>query len=455
MAKIAVIGTGYVGLCTAVTFAHLGNDVIGLDIDTTKIARLSAGGCPIFEPGLDELLAQQTAAGRLSFTTQYSDAIAGADFVFICVNTPPAADGSADMRFVRAAARSIGESLTPGHWTIVVDKSTMPVGSGDMVHGLIAGHAPIGSRFAVVSNPEFLREGAAVHDMLHPDRIVLGSRERGAAEAVAALYKSFAAPVLITDLRSAEMIKYASNAFLATRISFMNEVARTCESAGADVREVAAGMGLDKRIGPHFLNAGIGFGGSCFPKDVQALAHMATVANCEPQLLRSVLTINHEARTRFIAKIEDALGTLKGATVAIWGLAFKPDTDDLREAPAIEIIRALQERGATVRAYDPVAMDAAQALLPGVTYCADAYEAARGADVVALVTEWREFREIDLARVARLLRRRILIDGRNLYDAQNVARAGISYEGMGVQGAHAVIPFRERDEYNLLVAADD
>jgi UDPglucose 6-dehydrogenase len=437
VAKIAVIGTGYVGLCTAVTFAHLGNDVIALDIDAAKIARLAAGDCPIFEPGLETLLAAQTAAGHLTFTTQYDAAIRGADFAFICVNTPPAPDGGADLCFVRAAAVSIAASLTPGHRTIIVDKSTMPVGSGDMVHGLLGEHAPVGAAFAVVANPEFLREGAAVHDMLHPDRIVLGSRERAAAEAVAALYSAFDTPVLVTDLRTAEMIKYAANAFLATRISFMNEVAQICESVGADVREVAAGMGMDRRIGPHFLNAGIGFGGSCFPKDVLALAHMGEGSGCTPRLLRATLAINRDARQRFVGKIAASLGTLEGATVAVWGLAFKPDTDDLREAPALEIIRTLQSQGATVRAYDPVAMDAACVLLPGVTMCDDAYAAAEGADAVLLVTEWAAFRRIDFRRLHATMRRPVLIDGRNLYDAAELRAVGFIYDGVGLPSVPA------------------
>jgi UDPglucose 6-dehydrogenase len=438
VAKIAVIGTGYVGLCTAVTFAHLGNTVVGLDIDTAKVARLTAGACPIFEPGLATLLTEQTAARRLAFTTAYDEAIPDADFVFICVNTPPAADGGADMRFVRAAASAIGASLSPGHCTIIVDKSTMPVGSGDMVHAVLGEHAPAGARFAVVSNPEFLREGAAVHDMLHPDRVVLGSHDRAAAEAVAALYTSFDTAVLVTDLRTAEMIKYASNAFLATRISFMNEVAQICESVGADVRGVAAGMGMDKRIGPHFLNAGIGFGGSCFPKDVMALAHMAEEGGCSSPLLHAALEINRDARRRFVRKIEESLGTLAGATIAVWGLAFKPDTDDLREAPSLEIIPALQSLGATVRAYDPVAMEAARPLLRGVTLCADPYEAARGADAVALITDWTEFTGLDLARVARTLRRPIIVDGRNVYDPDAAAALGFAYHGMGVRSAAPV-----------------
>jgi UDPglucose 6-dehydrogenase len=468
MKKIAVIGTGYVGLCTAVTFAHLGNQVIGLDIDATKIARLQSGTCPIFEPGLDSLLAEQTAAGRLAFTTQYDIAIPDADFVFICVNTPPGPNGSADMRFVRAAAAAIGASLTPGRRTIIVDKSTMPAGSGEMVGEILRAHAHGAARFAVVSNPEFLREGAAVHDMLHPDRIVLGSGDRAAVDAVAALYDAFDAPLVRTDLRTAEMIKYASNAFLATRISFMNEIAHICESAGADVRGVAAGMGLDKRIGPHFLNAGIGFGGSCFPKDVLALAHMADAGGQYPELLHATLAINRDARQRFVRKLEQAVGTLNGVTIAVWGLAFKPETDDLREAPAIEIIQALLARGARVRAYDPEAMEGARALLPGVTYCADPYDAARGADAIALITEWSEFKTIDLSRVRHLMRHPIIVDGRNVYDPAAMAALGFRYSGIGVPSVHAAAsagmaamqPTRNSslvDSYDasLLVAAGD
>ena len=435
MAKIAVIGTGYVGLCTAVTFAHLGNLVIGLDIDAGKIARLAAGECPIFEPGLHTLLVEQIAEGRLTFTTDYREAIHDADYAFICVNTPAAPDGSADMRFVQAAARAIAVELTPGHRTIVVDKSTMPVGSGDMVYRILAEHASVGARFAVVSNPEFLREGAAVHDMLHPDRVVLGSDDRATAETVATLYRSFDTPLLITDLRTAEMIKYASNAFLATRISFMNEVARVCEGMGADVRDVAAGMGLDKRIGPHFLNAGIGFGGSCFPKDVMALASMAREVGAEPQLLDAVLEINRESRYTVIHKLERILGSLCGAKIAVWGLTFKPNTDDLREAPSVDIIRELRRQGAIVRAYDPVAMDAARALLPGVTMCANPFTAARGADAVILVTEWAGFKGVDLARIRRIMRRPVLMDGRNIYDPQSLRALGFTYEGIGISAA--------------------
>ncbi len=433
MARIAVVGTGYVGLGTGAVFADLGNEVVGVDIDAAKVARLEAGECPIFEPGLEELLGRNRVAGRLRFTTDYADAIPSAEFVFICVGTPAGPHGRAEMGYVRQAAWGVARHLAAGRRTIVVNKSTMPVGSGDLVEAILGEEATVGARFSVVSNPEFLREGSAVRDMQHPDRIVLGSTKRAAAETVAALYKPLGAPLVITDLRTAEMIKYAANAFLATRISFMNEVAAVCEALGADVRQVAAGMGLDARIGPHFLSAGIGFGGSCFPKDVQALEYMAAEADCHPQLLRAVLDINRDARRAFVRKLERLLGGLDGRTVAVWGLAFKPDTDDLREAPALDIIRDLLARGAAVRAYDPAAMAGAMALLADrrVAFCADAYEAAEDADAVALVTEWNDFKGLDLARVRDAMRRPVLVDGRNLYDATEAAALGFTYKGIG------------------------
>jgi UDPglucose 6-dehydrogenase len=441
VARIGVIGCGYVGLSTAVLFANLGNQVIGVDIDEAKVAQMQGGLCPVFEPGLGELLERNVNAKRLQFTTDYAAAVPDADFVFICVNTPMGPNGGADMRYVRQAARGIGRALAPGRLTIVVNKSTMPIGSGDMIHALLFEEAADTARFAVVSNPEFLREGSAVHDMLHPDRIVLGAADRAAAEAVAELYKSFAAPLLITDRRTAEMIKYASNAFLAARISFINEVAHICEGLGADVRQVAEGMGLDKRIGPYFLDAGIGFGGSCFPKDVMALEFMAEEADCHPQLLHAVLEINRDSRRSFIRKLNRLLGTLEGATIALWGLAFKPETDDLREAPSLEVIRDLLARGAVLRAYDPVAMAATQALFPSITYCADPYEAATGADAVALITDWNEFKGVDFARVRDAMRRPVLLDGRNLYDPHEIAALGFTYCGVGVPSPPAASIF--------------
>jgi UDPglucose 6-dehydrogenase len=448
MAKIAVVGTGYVGLCTAAVFADLGNDVVGLDIDAAKVAQLAEGVCPIFEPGLHELLERNIRADRIVFTTEYEAAIPSADFVFICVGTPPGPHGSADMSAVRCAARAIGRNLSQSHLTTIVNKSTMPIGSGDLIRALLAEVSHPAADFAVVANPEFLREGTAVRDMLQPDRIVLGATDRAAADAVAALYKAFDAPTLVTDLRTAEMIKYAANAFLAARISFINEVAQICEALGADVREVAIGMGLDKRIGPHFLNAGIGFGGSCFPKDVHALEFMAEEADCHPQLLRAVLDINRDARRAFVRKVVRLLGSVEGKTVALWGLAFKPETDDLREAPAVEVIRDLLARGVLVRAFDPVAMGGARQMLPEVTYCADPYEAATGADAVALVTEWNVFKRLDLVRVRAAMRTPILVDGRNIYDAAEMAALGFTYAGIGTSSiaAHLSTALDRSDE---------
>ncbi|MFN8516513.1 MAG: UDP-glucose/GDP-mannose dehydrogenase family protein [Chloroflexia bacterium] len=434
MAKIAVIGCGYVGLGTGAVFADLGNQVVGVEIDAARVETLRAGACPIYEPGLEELLARNLKAGRLTFTTDYAVAIPGADFVFICVNTPSGPHGGADMAYVRAAARLIGQHLATGRRTVVVNKSTMPIGSGDLVGALLGEEAVAGASFAVVANPEFLREGSAVRDMLHPDRVVLGSADRAAADAVAELYTSFGAPILVTDLRTAEMIKYASNAFLATKISFINEVAQICEALGADVRQVAAGMGYDPRIGPRNLHAGVGFGGSCFRKDVEALEFMAEEANCHPQLLRAVLDINRDARRAFVRKIDRLVGGVEDATVAVWGLSFKENTDDLRDAPALDIVDDLVVRGARVRVYDPAAMPQARALLtsPRVTFCADAYEAAQGSDAVALVTPWNEFKGLDLARVAEGMREPVLVDGRNLYDPREVAQLGFTYRGVGL-----------------------
>ena len=432
MSRVCVVGGGgYVGLGYAVALADLGNEVVGLDIAEDRVAALNAGRSPLYEPGLEELLGRNLAAGRLRFTVDYAAGVPAAEFVLLCTGTPSLADGEADLRQVRAAAAAVGRQLRPGRRTIVVNKSTMPVGSAELVAGIVAEHAPAGAEFRVVSNPEFLREGRVVHDILHPDRVVLGADDREAAEAVAALYAPLGAPILVTDHRSAEMIKYAANAFLATKISFINEVARLCERLGADVETVAEGMGLDPRIGPRFLRAGLGFGGSCFPKDVGALTRMADDAGLHPGLLRAVLEINADVRRRFARRAERLLGGLDGRVVAVWGLAFKEDTDDLRESPALAVIGMLLERGATVRAHDPAAMANAAARLPGVAMCATPYEAAAGADAVLVCTPWREFRQVDLGRVAAAMRGDLLLDGRNLYDPAAAAAAGLRYEGIG------------------------
>lgn len=432
MTHICVVGGGgYVGLGYAVALAELGHDVVGLDIDAARVDRLNRGESPIFEAGLPEMLQRNLAAGRLRFTTEYDRAVPTSDIVFLCTGTPSLSDGEADLRQVRAASMSIGTHLQPGSSTIIVNKSTMPVGAAELVAGIVAEHAPATAGFAVVSNPEFLREGRVLEDILHPDRIVLGSDDADAMAAVAALYEPFGAPILRTDHRSAELIKYAANAFLATKISFINDIARLCERLGADVTVVAEGIGADERIGSRFLRAGIGFGGSCFPKDVGALTRMAEGAGLHPGLLRSVLEINRDAQRRFVARADTLLGGLDGRTVCVWGLAFKEDTDDLRESPAVAVVEMLMERGASVRAHDPAALANAAPRLPGVTLCEDRYEAARGADAVLICTPWPEYRETDFARLAGLMHGNILMDGRNMLDAAEVASANLHYEGIG------------------------
>lgn len=440
MKKICVVGTGYVGLVTGTCLSDLGNSVTCLDIVPEKIERLRNGELPIYEPGLEPLVRRNVAAGRLHFTTSYDEAVSGADYVFIAVNTPTVAGGAgADMQFVESAARAIAENLTGD--AVIINKSTMPVGSGDLVSAIVSEHLRDTSlSVAVVSNPEFLREGSAVQDFLQPDRVVLGSADRLAAQRVAELYLPLRAPIVITDLYTAEMIKYASNAFLATKISFINEMARICDRLGADVNEVAAGMGYDKRIGRAFLNAGLGYGGSCFPKDVRALAHMADEAGLHPQLLDAVMSINEDQRLVVVDKLAAELGGrehLRGMRVAVLGLAFKDNTDDMRDAPAIDIVNWLIDAGAEVRVYDPVAMGTAQRILPDweVTYCTDEYDAAKDCVGVLVVTEWKQFRHLNLQRLHGVMAQRasgpVFIDGRNLFDAAEVALIGFRYHGIG------------------------
>ena len=434
VANIAVIGTNYVGLVTAACFAELGNQVVGIDIDPGKVERLGRGQLPIYEPGLEEIVVQNLKAQRLRFTLDYDDGLAKAEFAFVCVGTPSGIEGEADMSQVKAAAHSLGQHAPAKHTLIVVNKSTMPIGTGDWMLPTLE-RASNGSRatFRVVSNPEFLREGSAVDDFRHPDRVVLGGTDPGAIKRVASLYRDLQPePTIIsTDIRTAEMIKYASNAFLATKISFINEIASICERLGADVKEVAHGMGLDRRISPEFLDAGVGYGGSCFPKDVKALAHMASMAGAHPQLLRAVMEINRDMRRLVLQKVRAELGSLEDRTIGVLGLAFKPNTDDLREAPAIEIIHLLQNEGVRVRAYDPAANEAARAVLPGVELCADAYCVAEDADALILLTQWSEFRRLDLDRVCQLMRRPVLIDGRNLYDPAEMVSRGFVYHAVG------------------------
>lgn len=430
MRKICVVGVGYVGLVTGACFADLGNQVSCLDISEDRIQKLRRGEMPIYEPGLEEIVSRNVAAGRLTFTTSYSDAVPAADFIFIAVNTPPSTDGEADLQYVRMAAESISQVLSD--YAIIVNKSTVPVGTGDAVAEILQARGKkVGVDFDIVSNPEFLAEGTAVYDFMQPDRVVLGGTNRDAAEKVAQLYLPLRCTIMITDLRTAEMIKYASNAFLATRVSFINEIATICEKVGADVKDVATGMGMDRRIGRAFLNAGIGYGGSCFPKDVKALTWMAEINGCHPQLLRSVMEINRDMRRQVLSKLRELLGSVRGKTIALLGLAFKPNTDDVREAASLEIIRLLQSEGAHVRAYDPVAMENARGALKEVRFCNDAYSTAEGVDALVLVTEWNEFKQLDMARIAASMKQKILIDGRNIYEPAQMRELGFQYRGIG------------------------
>jgi len=429
MRKISVVGVGYVGLVTAACFSDLGNQVSALDVDEKRVAGLKRGEMPIYEPGLEELVKRNVEAGRLTFTTSYKGALNESEFVFICVGTPSGADGEADLKYVESAARSIAENMNAP--LVVINKSTVPVGTGDFVSEIIRDAQPKPIDFWVVSCPEFLREGAAIADFMSPHRTVLGSLSREAADKVAQLHLPLRSPIVITDLRTAEMIKYASNAFLATKISFINEIADICESLGADVKEVAAGMGFDPRIGKHFLEAGLGYGGSCFPKDVKALAFMAEEMGHEARILNSVMEVNGERRLMIIDRLQRALGGLKGRTVGLLGLAFKANTDDMRDAPSVDIAEALLKAGATVRAYDPVSMDIAKGLLPKVQMAKDAYELAAGADALLVVTDWNEFKNLDLERVHDSMTQPIILDGRNIYQPQQMKKLGFIYHGVG------------------------
>lgn len=429
MRKISVIGVGYVGLVTAACFSDLGNHVIAVDVDEKRIAGLKRGEMPIYEPGLEELVQRNVEAGRLAFTTSYKEALKGCEFVFICVGTPSGVDGDADLKYVESAAKSIAENMQAP--LIVINKSTVPVGTGDWVAEIITNAQPKPIDFWVVSCPEFLREGSAIADFMSPHRTVLGSLHRDAADKVAQLHLPLRAPIVITDLRTAEMIKYASNAFLATKISFINEIADICESLGADIKEVAAGMGFDPRIGKYFLEAGLGYGGSCFPKDVKALAFMAEEMGHEPRILNSVMTVNAIRRDMIVNRLKKISGDLKGKTIGLLGLAFKWNTDDMRDAPSVDIAESLMKAGAKVRGYDPVAMEAAKELLPKVNMARDAYDLADSADALIVVTEWNEFKNLDLERIRNSMRQPIILDGRNIYQPEQMRKLGFTYRGIG------------------------
>jgi UDPglucose 6-dehydrogenase len=427
--KICVIGSGYVGLTTAACFAHLGHSVVCTDIDVDRVRRLSAGECPILEQGLDNLLREGVSGGRLTFTTD-NRAAAGAEFVYLCVPTPQADDGSADLSYIEAATREVGPVLVAD--SVVINKSTVPVGST-----LVVERALGRSDVHVVSNPEFLREGSAVHDFLNPDRIVIGADDQSAAVRVASLYLGIAAPLIVTDPASAETIKYAANAFLATKISFVNAIAAVCEAVGADMNDVVLGMGYDRRIGAEFLKPGPGWGGSCFSKDTRALVRIAEHAGYDFDLLKGVITVNSDQFDRVAARaIELVGGSVDGLSLAVWGLTFKARTDDLRDSPSLEVIRRLQAAGARIRAYDPSMPDGhvdhrRQAVLEGIEVTPDPYAACDGAAVLLVLTEWDDFRWLDFDKVGELLAARRIVDGRNLLDRESLRRRGFAYAGIG------------------------
>lgn len=429
MKQICVVGVGYVGLVTAACFADLGNKVVALDVNRERVENLKKGIMPIYEPGLDELVKRNMNAGRISFTTSYQEALKGSEYAFIAVGTPSGEDGSADLQYVAAAAKSIAENMTAP--LVLINKSTVPIGTGDWVADIVKGAQPKPIEFAVVSCPEFLREGSAISDFMSPHRTVIGSLDKDAANKVAQLHLPLRAPIVITDLRTAEMIKYASNAFLATKISFINELADLCELVGADVKEVAAGMGYDARIGRHFLDAGLGWGGSCFPKDVEALAFMAKEKGLEPAILNSVMEVNYDRRKDAVKSIEKMVGSLKGKTIGLLGLAFKPNTDDMRDAPSITISEELVKAGARVRAYDPVAMEVARPILPAVDMFDEPYKMADGCDALMVITEWNEFKQLDLDKVKNLLKSPIIYDGRNIYEPGRMKEMGFTYRAVG------------------------
>lgn len=431
--NVTVIGTGYVGLVTGTVFADLGNDVICADKDEAKIRMLQRGETPIYEPGLEEMLEHNIGDGRLTFTTNIEEAIRKALVIFIAVGTPPQPNGETDLSQVESAAKEIAHCLD--HYAVIVNKSTVPVGTGELVRHIIEQNRRRKVDFEVVSNPEFFREGSAIHDALAPDRIVIGAPNQSVAMPLLELYAPLERPMIITDVASAEMIKYASNAFLATKISFVNAMADLCEKSGANIAQVSKGMGLDSRIGSAFLQAGLGFGGSCFPKDVQSLIHTFKKYNEDNKLLEAVIDINEERIGHFCARIEQRLGDLRGKTISLLGLAFKPNTDDLREARSIDIIKFMLSKGAYIRAYDPVAIPNARKLLDDadgrIVFCESAYEVAEGADALAIVTEWNAFKLLNLERVKKSMKQPIIFDGRNIYDPVRLKSLGFEYYSIG------------------------
>ncbi|ASA26031.1 UDP-glucose dehydrogenase family protein [Paenibacillus donghaensis] len=427
--KLAVIGTGYVGLVSGVCFTLNGNHVICVDKDEDKINKLNRMESPIYEPGIEALIEMNLREGRLSFSSDLKESVRRSDIVILAVGTPSLPNGEADLRYIEGAAAEIGEAMEG--YKIIMTKSTVPVGTNEKIRNMIAAHTS--HPFDIVSAPEFLREGSAIEDTLHPDRIIIGLDNPKLESTMRTLHKGFTENVFVTDIRSAEMIKYASNAFLATKISFINEIANICEKVGADVTEVAQGMGMDRRIGSSFLQAGIGYGGSCFPKDTNALIQIAGNVDYEFKLLESVVEVNKGQRFMILSKLHESLGNLRGAVIGIWGLAFKPNTDDVREAPAREIVEALVAEGAIVKLYDPIAADnfRQQYDHPQLRWCTKPQEAAEGSDAVCLLTDWSEFKELNLHQLAQSMRRQVLIDGRNVYGKEQIEGTGLEYHSVG------------------------
>ena len=427
--KLTIIGTGYVGLVTGTCFAEVGHQVVCVDNDPAKVKLLQEGGIPIYEPGLEELVKKNVAAGRLTFTTRTAEGVEKSDVIFIAVPTPPQPDGSVDMSFLERVARDIAAAMTS--YKIVVDKSTVPVQTGDKVAEAIKRYGKARVEFDVVSNPEFLREGFAVEDLMHPDRIVVGVRSQRPVPALQEIYAPFNAPIIITDINSAELIKHASNSFLALKISYINAVAVLCEATGANIQEVAHGMGMDERIGRRFLHASLGFGGSCFPKDLSAFIKIAEQVGYDFRLLKEVQHINAAQMDRFVKKIQETLWVLKDKTIGVLGLAFKQNTDDIRSSPALDLCHRLQKEGAVLRVHDPKAMEKAKAVLKDVTYVEDMNAVAEGCDALVIATEWDEFKKLDLDRARKALTHPILFDGRNLFDPAEMERLGFIYKSIG------------------------
>jgi UDPglucose 6-dehydrogenase len=427
--KLAIIGTGYVGLVTGTCFAEVGHHVICVDNDSAKVKMLQAGGIPIYEPGLEELVKKNVAAGRLSFTNSTAEGVQKSDVVFIAVPTPPQPDGSVDLSYIERVARDIAAAMTS--YKIVVDKSTVPVKTGEKVTETIKRYCPAKVEFDVVSNPEFLREGFAVGDLMKPDRVVIGVASQRPAAAMKEIYTPFNAPIIVTDINSAELIKHAANSFLALKISYINAIATVCEAAGANVQEVAQGIGLDERIGRRFLNAGIGFGGSCFPKDLSAFIKISEQVGYDFKLLKEVQRINYDQMERFVKKITDTLWVLKDKKIGVLGLAFKQNTDDVRSSPAIDLCQRLLKDGATLRVHDPKGMEKAKALLPNVTYVDDMNDVAEGCDALVVATEWDEFKKLDLARAKKAMTAPLFFDGRNLFDPAEMEKLGWIYKSVG------------------------